>query len=64
MATRYNVEWIENGETAITQGFAFREGAYELWDRLCAVEASDNGAAITGATLRYMGPNGERAEKD
>lgn len=60
MATRYMVEWLE-GETTITQGFAFQPGAFEFWARLVASEASDGGSGITGAVLRYLGPNGERA---
>jgi hypothetical protein len=64
MSTRYVVEWVENGDTVITQGFAFRPGAVDLWERLICCESSDSGSGITGATIRYMGPNGERAEKD
>lgn len=59
MATRYKVEWLE-GETEISQGFAFQSGALEFWARLVASEASDAGAGITSAVLRYLGPNGER----
>jgi hypothetical protein len=59
MATRYVVEWLE-GETTITQGFAFQPGAFEFWARLVASEA-DGGSDIKCAAIRYMGPNGERA---
>jgi len=61
MSTRYRVEWLE-GETTISQGFAFQTGAFDLWARLVASEASDGGSDIKGATLTYLGPNGERSE--
>ena len=37
--------------------------ALELWERLVASERSDVGSGITGATLRFLGPNGERHEE-
>lgn len=61
MSTRYRVEWLE-GETTITQGFAFQPWAFELWARLVAAESSDGGSDIKGASLTYLGPNGERSE--
>lgn len=63
MATRYQVEWIENGDTPISRGFAFQTNALDLWARLVASERSDVGSGITGATLRFLGPNGERHEE-
>lgn len=59
MSTRYKVEWSD-GDTEMSQGFAFQPGAFEFWARLVASEASDSGAGISAAVLRYMGPNGER----
>lgn len=62
MSTRYMVEWQENGEP-LQRGFAFAVGAFELFGRLVASEGSDTGSGITGAALRYLGPNGERHEE-
>lgn len=58
MSTRYFVEWQE-GENTIQQGFAFGVGALELWHKLINAE-SNGGSDISGASIRYLGPNGER----
>lgn len=59
MSTRYVVEWKE-GEKPMSRGFAFGSGALDLWGRLVASERAGEGESITGATLRFLGPNGER----
>lgn len=58
MATRYRVTWNE-GNTEISQGFAFMPGAFEMWSKLVNHEA-ENQAEISGAKIEYLGPNGER----
>lgn len=40
------------------QGFAFRYGASDLFDKLC--ENESNGEGVRGVVLEYLGPNGER----
>lgn len=62
MATRYGVRWVSRKDQGkwFKRGFAFAEGALELWRQ--KVEEEANGPDVLRATLEYFGPNGERGE--
>lgn len=63
MATRYLVEWCKKNER-FSRGFSFRVGALELWADLTEKEVKDEKSGIFNASIRYLGPNGERFKEN
>lgn len=60
MATRYMVSWVGASGEPKSRGFAFQHGAFDLWRVLVNNEGA-GAFGVSGASLAYLGPNGERS---
>ena len=60
MSTRYVVSWVGDCGEPRQRGFAFQPAACDLWRDLVNAEGKGQ-AGVSGASLAYLGPNGERS---